>query len=74
MKKIYELMDIAESAYIMHNGKLIFEISPMDRYYLEGNEIIFGAEEPLIAYKLDREDYFRFQTVYVEDSSSIETS
>ena len=72
MRKIYELMDIADSAYIMHSGKLILEISHMDRYYLEGNEIIFGAEEPLIAYKLNREDYFRFQTVYVEDRSSVE--
>ena len=72
MQKIYEVIDIADSAYIMHSGKLIFEISPRDKYYLEGKEIIFGAEEPLIAYKSNREDYFRFQSVYVEDGSSFD--
>ena len=73
MQKIYELMDIADTAYIMHRGKLIFEISQKDRYHLEGREIIFGAEEPLIAYKLKREDYFRFQTVYIEEGSEVDT-
>ena len=72
MRKIYEVMDFAESAYILHSGKLTFEISPGDRYYLEGKEIIFGAEEPLIAYKTEREEYFRFQTVYVEDDSGVD--
>jgi CRP-like cAMP-binding protein len=66
MQNIYELMDVADSAYILHSGKLVFEITPTDRYHLEGKEIIFGAEEPLIALKLNREDYFRFQSVYLE--------
>jgi len=72
MQKIYELMDIADTAYIIHSGKLIFEISPKDRYHLDGNEIIFGTEEPLIAYKLNREDYFRFQTVFIEEGSVVD--
>lgn len=72
MRKIYEVMDIADAAYILHSGKLTFEISPDDRYYLEGKEIIFGAEEPLIAFKTEREEYFRFQTVYVEDDASVD--
>ena len=72
MRKIYEVMDIADAAYILHSGKLTFEISPDDRYYLEGKEIIFGAEEPLIAYKTEREEYFRFQTVYVDDDSKVD--
>jgi hypothetical protein len=73
MQKIYELMDSADSAYIMHKGKLTFEISPNDKYYLEGKEIIFGTEEPLIAYKSNRDSYFRFQTVYAEDGSSVDS-
>ncbi len=72
MQKIYEVMDIADTAYILHKGKLIFEISPDDRYSMEGNEIIFGAEEPLIAYKTEREEYFRFQSAYVEEDSSVD--
>jgi CRP-like cAMP-binding protein len=72
MRKIYEVMDIADTAYILHQGKLTFEISPQDRYHVEGKEIIFGAEEPLIAYKSEREDYFRFQTALVEDESKID--
>ena len=65
-------MDIADTAYILRRGKLTFEISPEDKYYVEGKDIIFGAEEPLIAYKSEREDYFRFQTAYVDDDSSVE--
>lgn len=72
MQKIYEVMDIADTAYILHKGKLIFEICPDDRYSMEGNEIIFGAEEPLIAHKTDREEYFRFQSAYVEEGSSVD--
>ncbi len=72
MHKIYELMDPADSAYILHKGKLTFEISPNDKYYLEGKEIIFGSEEPLIAYKSNRDSYFRFQSVYTEDISSVD--
>jgi CRP-like cAMP-binding protein len=72
MRKIYEVMDIADAAYILHEGKLTFEISPEDRYYLEGNKIIFGAEEPLISYKTKREDYFRFQTVYVDEDTQVD--
>jgi len=72
MKKAYEVMDIADKVFIMHDGKLIFEISPDDKYYLEGKEIIFGAEEPLIAYKTNRDEYFRFQSAYVENGSSFD--
>jgi CRP-like cAMP-binding protein len=71
MNKIYEAMDIADCAYLMHDGKLSFEISPEDKYILEGREIIFGAEEPLLAHKSDMDEYFRFQTVYAENGSSI---
>jgi CRP-like cAMP-binding protein len=69
MRKIYEVMDFADSAYIMHKGKLIFELSPNDRYRVEGKEVIFGAEEPLIAYKSNMDEYYRFQTAYVEDDA-----
>ena len=72
MLKIYEVMDFADTAYIMHEGKLTFEISPQDKYHLEGKEIIFGSEEPLIAYKSNADEYFRFQTVYTEDESSVD--
>jgi len=72
MQKVYEVMDMADTAYIMHKGKIIFEISPNDQYQLEGKEIIFGAEEPLIAYYNEREEYFRFQTVYVDDDSIVD--
>ena len=72
MKKIYEVMDIADKAYIMHEGKIIFEISPEDKYTVEGKEVIFGAEEPLIAYKTGREDYFRFQSAFVTDDSKVD--
>ncbi len=72
MQKIYEVMDFADTAYIMHEGKLTFEISPQDKYHLEGKEIIFGSEEPLIAYKSNVDEYFRFQTVYTEDESSVD--
>ena len=72
MQKVYEVMDFADTAFILHSGKLIFEIDPDDRYTVEGNEIIFGAEEPLIAYKAQRDDYFRFQSVYVEDGSTFD--
>jgi len=72
MRKVYEVMDIADTAYIMHRGKIVFEISPNDRYQLEGKEIIFGAEEPLIAYSSEREEYFRFQTVYVDEDSVLD--
>ena len=65
-------MDIANSAYIMHEGKTVFEISPEDKYTVEGKEIIFGAEEPLIAYKTGRDDYFRFQSAYVTDDSKVD--
>jgi hypothetical protein len=70
MNKIYEVMDFAESAYILHEGKLVFELSERDRYTIEGKEIIFGAEEPLIAYKTDLDEYFRFQTVLAEEGTS----
>ena len=72
MRKIYEVMDIADTAYMLRQGKLTFEISPEDKYHVEGKDIVFGAEEPLIAYKADREDYFRFQTVYVDDEASVD--
>jgi len=72
MKKIYEVMDTADRAFIMHKGKLIFEISPDDRYYIEGKEIIFGAEESLIAYKIKSDEYFRFQAAYIEDGSTFD--
>ena len=65
-------MDISDSAYIMHEGKIVFEISPEDKYTVEGKEIIFGAEEPLIAYKTGRDDYFRFQSAYVTDDSKVD--
>ncbi len=64
-------MDIADCAYLMHTGKLSLEISPEDKYTLEGKGIIFGAEEPLLAHKSDMDEYFRFQTVHVESGSSI---
>ncbi len=72
MRTVYEVMDLADSAYIMHKGKLTFELSQDDRYTVEGKEIIFGAEEPLIAYKTSRDEYFRFQTVYVDDDAIID--
>ncbi|MBN2322631.1 MAG: cyclic nucleotide-binding domain-containing protein [Spirochaetes bacterium] len=72
MRKIYEVMDIADAAYILHEGKITFEISAEDKYYLEGKEIVFGAEEPLIAYKSERDEYFRFQSVYVDDESKVD--
>jgi len=72
MRKIYEVMDIADSAYIMHSGKLTFFVSEDDRYSVEGKEIIFGAEEPLIARKMNREEYFRFQSAFADDDSIIE--
>lgn len=65
-------MDIADSAYILHKGKLTFEISPNDRYHMEGKEIIFGSEEPLISYKTQRDEYFRFQTVYVDEDALVD--
>ena len=72
MKKIYSAMENAQSAYILHSGKLIFEITLNDRYQVEGREIIFGAEEPLIVYKTRRHEYLRFQTVYVNDDASVD--
>ncbi len=72
MRIVYEVMDNADSAFILHKGKLMFELSPKDRYTVEGKEIIFGAEEPLIAHWNKAEEYFRFQTVYVDDSATIE--
>ncbi len=72
MIKIYEVMDIADKAYIMHEGKLIYEISENDRYTIEGKEIIFGAEEPLIAYKTGRDEYFRFQSAYVSEDAKVD--
>ncbi len=72
MRKIYEVMDIADTAYIMHRGKITFFVSVDDRYSLEGNEIIFGAEEPLIAQKTNRDEYFRFQSAYVDDDTSMD--
>jgi CRP-like cAMP-binding protein len=72
MQKIYEAMDPADCAFIMHKGKLVFEISPNDRYHLEGKEIIFGSEEPLIARRFDMDQYFRFQSAYVESSSLVD--
>lgn len=72
MRKIYEVMDIADTAYILHEGKLIYEISNDDRYVIEGKEIIFGAEEPLIAYKTNRDEYFRFQSAYVSDDAKVD--
>jgi hypothetical protein len=44
MRTVYEVMDLADSAYIMHKGKLTFELSQDDKYTVEGKEIIFGAE------------------------------
>ncbi len=70
MKKVYEVMEVADSAYILHGGKLVFEVSSRDRYSVEGKEIIFGAEEPLLAHKHNRDEYFRFQTAYVDDDAS----
>jgi hypothetical protein len=72
MRKIYEVMDIADSAYILRKGKLTFELSPEDRYSVEGQEIIFGAEEPLIALKTSNSEYFRFQTVFVDDGAKVD--
>jgi CRP-like cAMP-binding protein len=72
MQKIYGAMDPADCAYIMHKGKLVFEISPNDRYHLEGKEIIFGSEEPLIARRFDMDQYFRFQSAYVESGSLVD--
>jgi CRP-like cAMP-binding protein len=64
-------MDIADTAYLLQKGKLTFELSPKDRYTVEGNEIIFGAEEPLIASKNSNREYYRFQTVRAEDNAHI---
>jgi len=72
MRNIYEVMDFADSAYIMHQGRLWFELSPDDRYSVESKGIIFGAEEPLIANKTGRDEYFRFQSAYVSDDASVE--
>ncbi len=72
MQKVYEVMDFADCAYILRSGKLVFEITPQDKYTLEGREIIFGAEEPIIRYKTGREDYLRFQTVWAEEGSRID--
>lgn len=71
MRTVYEVMDNADSAYILQKGKLTFELSPKDRYTVEGKEIIFGAEEPLIASRNNSEEYFRFQTVLAEDEALI---
>lgn len=71
MQTVYEVMDIADSAYLLQKGKLTFELSPRDRYTVEGKEIIFGAEEPLIASKNNSDEYFRFQTVHTEDDALI---
>ena len=71
MRTVYEVMDNADSAYILQKGKLTFELSPKDRYTVEGKEIIFGAEEPLIASRNNSEEYFRFQTVLAEDKALI---
>jgi CRP-like cAMP-binding protein len=71
MQTIYEVMDIADTAYLLQKGKLTFELSPKDRYTVEGKEIIFGAEEPLIASKNCNQEYFRFQTVRAEDGALI---
>ena len=60
-----------DSVYILQKGKLTFELSPKDRYTVEGKEIIFGAEEPLIASRNNSEEYFRFQTVLAEDEALI---
>jgi len=72
MAKVYEVMDIATSAFILRKGKLTFELSPNDRYHVEGKEIIFGAEELLIANKNNCEEYYRFQTVYVDDDAKVD--
>jgi CRP-like cAMP-binding protein len=72
MEKVYELLDIADSAYILHQGRLVFEISPHDNYSIEGREIIFGAEEPFLAHKHESDEYFRFQTAYVDESSTFD--
>lgn len=71
MRTVYEVMDNADSVYILQKGKLTFELSPKDRYTVEGKEIIFGAEEPLIASRNNSEEYFRFQTVLAEDEALI---
>ena len=71
MRTVYEVMDTADSAYILQKGKLIFELSPKDRYTVEGKEIIFGAEEPFIASMNNSDEYFRFQTVLAEDEALI---
>ena len=72
MKKIYEAMDFADTAYIMQIGKVTFILSQDDKFSLEGKGIIFGTEEPLIAYKMGIEDYFRFQSVFAEDDAAID--
>jgi CRP-like cAMP-binding protein len=72
MRKVYEVMDVASTAFILRKGKLTFELSQSDRYHVEGKEIIFGTEEPLIASRNNRDEYFRFQTVYVDDDAKIE--
>ena len=74
MQTVYEVMDIADSAYLLQKGKLTFELSPRDRYTVEGKEIIFGAEELLIASKSNNREYFRFQTVLAEDEALIKKS
>lgn len=65
-------MDAASCAYILRKGKLTFELSPSDRYHVEGKEIIFGAEEPLIACRDNCDEYYRFQSVYTDDDAKIE--
>ena len=72
MRKVYEVMDVATTAFILRKGKLTFEVSPNDRYHVEGKEIIFGTEEPLIAIRDNRDEYYRFQTVHVDDDAKIE--
>jgi CRP-like cAMP-binding protein len=64
-------MDTADTAYLLQKGKLVFELSPRDKYTVEGREIIFGAEEPLIASQNSSREYYRFQTVHAEEDALI---
>jgi CRP-like cAMP-binding protein len=46
-------------------------LSPRDKYTVEGQEIIFGAEELLIASQNRGGEYYRFQTVYADEGAQI---
>lgn len=64
MRIVYQINDIAKSAYVLEQGRLKFTLYDGEEYFVEGKKIIFGAPEIILGWAYEKE-VSRFATVAV---------